>query len=171
MKLKSVLSTIAASAVAFAVIATFSQPSFAQRGKTVYFCGKSSAGIPTTYARTASGKRIPIIRWEKDWSEKYTPEKRCEIVSKKIQEAEEKDVLKVLKVGLENNQRVICAAKNVDEACEVLLFTLRSGDDPNKLLGTLIGTAYSSGSIVIHSDDPYEADYYELSNILSKESE
>jgi len=75
--------SIAASAIALCSIAIFSQPGFAQNGKVVYFCGKSSRGIPTTYARIPEGKRIPVISWEKVWSQ-YTPEKCCHTATNSV---------------------------------------------------------------------------------------
>ena len=93
MKLKSILLTIAASAVAFSSIATFSQQNFAQNPKVVFYCRKNSTGISTTYARTPDGKTTPIISWEKTWSNEYDPAEVCKIVSNKFQEAEEKGAL------------------------------------------------------------------------------
>lgn len=93
MKLKSILLTIAASAVAFSSIATFSQQNFAQNPKVVFYCRKNSTGISTTYARTPDGKTTPIISWEKTWSNEYDPAEVCKIVTNKFQEAEEKGTL------------------------------------------------------------------------------
>ena len=93
MKLKSILLTIAASAVAFSCSATFSQQNFAQNSKVVFYCRKNSTGISTTYARTPDGKTTPIISWEKTWSNEYDPAEVCKIVSNKFQEAEEKGAL------------------------------------------------------------------------------
>ena len=94
MKLKSILLTIAASAVAFSSIATFSQRNFAQNRKVVFFCGKSSTGILTTYADTPDGKTTPIISWEKTWSNEYDPEEVCGIVSEKFNDAARDDALR-----------------------------------------------------------------------------
>ena len=93
MKLKSILLTIAASAVAFSSIATFSQQNFAQNPKVVFYCRKNSTGISTTYARTPDGKTTPIISWEKTWSNEYDPAEVCKIVTNKFQEAEDKGTL------------------------------------------------------------------------------
>ena len=93
MKLKSILLTIAASAVAFSSIATFSQQNFAQNRKVVFFCGKSRTGILTTYADTPDGKTTPIISWEKTWSNEYDPKEVCGIVSEKFNDAARDDAL------------------------------------------------------------------------------
>ena len=93
MKLKSILLTIAASAVAFSSIATFSQQNFAQNPKVVFYCRKNSTGISTTYARTPDGKTTPIIRWEKTWSNEYDPKEVCGIVSEKFNDAARDDAL------------------------------------------------------------------------------
>ncbi|GGA07050.1 COP23 domain-containing protein [Okeania sp. KiyG1] len=170
MKLKSILSAIAASAVAIGSIATFSQSSFAQRGKTVYFCGKSSTGIPTTYARTASGKRIPIISWQKPWSNEFTPEKRCQIVSQKFQKAEEEGVLNYLTSAVASNSNVICGTRRYGGPCNIVLFTLRDEDQPNEVLGALFGTGFKASGPLIQSEDGSPRDYYDVAFMLTQKS-
>jgi len=170
MKLKFILSTIAASAIAFGSIAAFSQPSFAQRGKTVFFCGKSSAGIPTTYARTASGKRIPLIRWQIFWNNEYTPEKRCQIVSQNFQKAEEEGVLNYLTTGVFNNLNVICATRQYGGSCDRVLFTLSDEDNPNEVLDALFGVAYRASSpAIIKGGSPLQ-DYYDVTFLINQKS-
>jgi len=170
MKLKFILSTIAASAIAFGSIATFSQPSSAQRGETVYFCAKSSTGIPTTYARTPSGKRIPLIRWQKPWSNEFTPEKRCQIVSQKFQKADEEGVLNYLTSGVFNDLNVICATRRYGGQCDRVLFTLSHRENPNEVLGALVGVAYRASRPAIISGGPSPRDYYDATFMINQKS-
>ncbi|NEP77658.1 MAG: hypothetical protein F6K39_05425 [Okeania sp. SIO3B3] len=170
MKLKSILSTIAASAVAIGSIAKFSQPSFAQKGKTVFFCGKSSTGTPTTYGRTASGKRIPIISWQKPWSNEFTPEKRCQIVSQKFQKAEEEGVLNYFTSGVASNSNVVCATRRYGGPCDMVLFTLRKEDKPHEVTEALFGAGYKASGPVIQSEDGSPRYYYDVNFMIRQKS-
>ena len=85
MKAKLIARMIAVSAMATGSIATMSQSSYGQT--TTYFCGMSKDGVPTTFARTATGQKIAVISWEKKWSSQYSPQVRCNEVSARFQNA------------------------------------------------------------------------------------
>ena len=171
MKLQSILlTTAAASVVALGGIATFSQSSLAQKGNTVYFCGKSSNNIPTTYARTKTGKRISMISWQKPWSDEHTPEKRCQSVSQRFQKAEEEGVLNYLTSGVVNNHNVICATRQYGGPCQRVLFTLRDDDKPNEVLGALFGNAYKASGTLIQSEDGSPRYYLNVNYMIDQKS-
>ena len=172
MKLQSILlTTAAASVVAFGGIATFSQFSLAQKGNTVYFCGNSPNNIPTTYARPKTGKRISLISWQKPWSDEFTPEKRCDTVSKRFQKAEEEDRLNYITSGVVNKQNVICTTRRYGEPCQEVLFTLRDDDKPNDVLGALFGVgSLGRGSPLIQTDNGSPRNYIDIDVIIRLKS-
>lgn len=172
MKLPSILLTTAAAiVVAFGGIATFSQFSLAQKGDTAYFCGNSPNNIPTTYAVPKTGKRISLISWQKPWSDEFTPEKRCRIVSEKFQKAEDKDLLNYITSGVVNNQNVICATRKYGGPCQELLFTLRDDDKPNDVLGALLGVgSLGRGSPLIQTENGSSRIYYDIDVIIRQKS-
>ena len=172
MKLPSILlTTAAASVVAFGGIATFSQFSLAQKGDTVYFCGNSPNNIPTTYARPKTGIRISLISWQKPWSDEYTPKKRCQIVSQKFQKAEEKGLLNYITSEVVNRQNVICATRRYGGPCQELLFTLRDDDKPNDVLGALLGVgSLGRGSPLIQTENGSSRIYYDIDVIIRQKS-
>ena len=120
----------------------------------------------TTYAWTPEGKRA-IIRWVKAWgnSREWTPKTRCETVSKKFQEAYNNGSLKYIANGWENNQPVVCTARQKGGNCVTTLMTLRSGDDPIVVTKNVVELLNGRGTGVIrHSSNPNlkVQQYYEI---------
>lgn len=149
---------IAAVLIAFSTLAAISGTSKAQSSDK-YFCGTSEDGVPTTFAQTVTGNQIPIIRWEKEWNEKFTPQARCEIVSENFQTAYEEGNLNYLVVGTKNDQSTICASRiygeiplNENKECKYHLFTLRNEDDPNEIVNNLETMGYRSSGALIQSN-------------------
>lgn len=86
----------------------------AAQGTTTFVCGTSTVDgkvVPTTIAKTRRGD-VPVIRWVSTWStgSGFTPQKRCEIVSKSFQTYHEAGQLNYLTTGRVNGQAVICPA-------------------------------------------------------------
>lgn len=102
------------------------------------FDQKTNQRFPTTYAWNQRGK-IPIVRWKYKWFEnsEYTPERRCQEVSSRFQAAYDNQSLNYITNGTENNQKVICTARQQDAACANTLLTLRPGDDSLEILTAL----------------------------------
>jgi len=46
-----------------------------------------NGGVPTTFARSVTGKRIPVVRWFSTMGSEYNPNRRCEEVSNRFQDA------------------------------------------------------------------------------------
>ena len=156
MKLKKV-QPIAAMVVACGFLVSVSETGKAQSSNT-YFCGTSEDGTPTTFAQTLTGTQMPIIRWEKEWSEDYTPQSRCELVSDNFQKAYEEGNLNYLVVGEKNNQSTICASRiygqvalNDKQECKDYLFTLRNGDDPDRVVSQLEAIGSTASTALIQS--------------------
>ncbi len=99
---------------------------------------ESNNRYPTTYAWTPRGK-VAIVRWKNDWSNsnQWNPQKRCEAVSPRFQEAYSNGSMNFFTYTWENNQRVICTAFQRGGECATMLFTLRSTDDPVTIIRDL----------------------------------
>ena len=167
MQLRLFASILAASGIALSGITTISQRSNAQTN--TYFCDKSKDGVPTTFARTAAGDKIQIIRWErKRIVGNLTPQERCQKVSSKFQKASEAGVLNYLTTGVKNHQKVLCAAQRYGEtSCYFDLYTIVEKDDNtvNKVIENLQELGFGVGGPVIQSSDgssPIFIDMYRL---------
>lgn len=102
-----------------------------------FYCG-SSRGVPTTIARTENGNK-PIIYWvSTNLPEGLTPQDRCQQVAKRLQAAQDNQRLSHLSSGSMNGQPVICVSDKFGGDCVDLLFTLKSGSDPKKILNQLL---------------------------------
>lgn len=108
-------------------------PVQAQEKKVSFTCEKIQAQdrqemIPTTVALTARGT-VPIIGWKTNAFGNYPPQKRCEEVSKRFQEAYDNGSLNYITNGTINKQTVICTALKDKGECHTLLMTLLPQDD------------------------------------------
>jgi Circadian oscillating protein COP23 len=92
--------------------------------------------VPTTIAWNGSGKRA-FIQWVKQMDKYWTPEKRCQEVSQRMQEAYTAGTFKYLTNGKMNGQRVICTTTEINGDCKNLLMTLRPEDKPLKFMNEL----------------------------------
>ncbi|MBO3458816.1 MAG: COP23 domain-containing protein [Aetokthonos hydrillicola CCALA 1050] len=114
-------------------VAIMNQPSYA--GTPTFYCGHNSQGLPVTFARTQDGKNVPMIRWLSNnyFSEKLTPEKRCQEVSRRFQRNFDNGNLRFINAGILRGQPVVCAAPQKKSPCtsSTLLFTLKRGSDAN----------------------------------------
>lgn len=109
------------------------------RLKMNFVCEAGKNGIPTTYALTPIGKK-PVIRWVSKYFEGsgYTPQRRCEEVTQKMQTAENNGVLNFITVGRENNQDVICFSTVKGGKCDLTLLTLKPNDSAGKAVDDLL---------------------------------
>ncbi|MDJ0844068.1 COP23 domain-containing protein [Crocosphaera sp.] len=118
----------------------------------------------TTYAWTSKGKQA-VVRWVKDWhkNSEWTPEKRCEVVSSKFQEAYNNGSLQYIMNGWENNQPVICTTQQKGGDCVTTLMTLRPEDDPIKMTRNMVNLLRGRATGVIrHSATEQSQQYFEI---------
>jgi len=103
----------------------------------IFVCEKSK-GVPTTFVRTPKGK-YPIIKWVSSHfsSAGYTPEVRCQGVTKRFQTFYENGVLNYITTGIFNNQPVVCVANTYGGPCQGVLFTLKRGQDASRVVQQL----------------------------------
>lgn len=167
MVLKSIIAL--GTGCVFTVLCTIPLVSLAQTNDEVRFiCAsgfdkRSNQRLPTTYAWTQRGK-IAIMRWKYPWfkNSEYTPQRRCEEVSSRFQTAYDNQTLDFITNGTENNQEVICTARQYRGACADTLLTLRPNDDSLEILTDLKDQLKGRGKEpIIHKSGKKQV-YYEI---------
>lgn len=135
-----------------------------QLGDIQFTCGQnydrdSQQYIFTTFAWNSEHKK-PIISWNNETFSNagFDPQKRCEAVSPRFQEAYANRTLKFLTHGTMNGQSVICSSSQVGGECQTLLLTLLPEDDPLQTLEQLsdIFLGYASSPLQQSSEDPIQ---------------
>lgn len=164
MKAKMFAHVLAASAIALSSIATMARPIQAQT--TTYFCAPNKDGVPTTYARTMSGKKIALFSWMRTWNQAYSAKARCELVSARFQNASRDGVLNYLTIGYINGQQVLCAASRYGDTCSHLLLTLRPEDNASRVIETLRQMGYTASGPIVQSDTASPYVYVDVNQIL-----
>ncbi|WP_201322117.1 COP23 domain-containing protein [Pseudanabaena sp. lw0831] len=107
-----------------------------EQDKQVTFACVATDKTITTVVRT-SNRDIPIITWtSKIFSSDWTPEKRCQQVTRKFENLRQKNALKYITTSVVNGSPVICAVKTVNESCtdEEILITLKDRSEAQKVL-------------------------------------
>ncbi|MCY7367871.1 MAG: COP23 domain-containing protein [Chamaesiphon sp.] len=110
-----------------------SQAAPAKADMTTFACVKQGEDYATV-AKRANRTTPPIIIWKDKTFGKYTPQKRCDIVSKRLTQAVGKQSgrLKTLKLthGSVGSSSVICFINHPDAKCDSknILFTLKPED-------------------------------------------
>jgi hypothetical protein len=110
-----------------------------QAGSNIqFFCHQTQINgklIPVTYIRNPSQTRKMII-WEKTLGDQ-NPLQRCNQVSERLQQAEDKNQLNMITTGIVNKQKVICTTDKYDGACQTVLLTLEPNENKWKILEEL----------------------------------
>ncbi|MCU0534726.1 MAG: COP23 domain-containing protein [Hydrococcus sp. Prado102] len=134
--------------------------------KVQFICNQSfnkgtGERLPTTFAWTEKGK-IAIVRWKTEEFASYSPQRRCDEVSPRFQEAYDNGTLKMITNGRMNGQPVICTATAYRGECQTLLMTLRSTDDSLRVLNSFndVLSGRSTGPILHNSGSPQV--YYQV---------
>ncbi|MFM2061808.1 MAG: hypothetical protein RLZZ507_1478 [Cyanobacteriota bacterium] len=97
------------------------------------FDQKANNNLPTTFAWHSKGKTA-LIRWETNYFRNYSPQRRCEEVSPRFQQAYDNGTINLITNGRMNNQPVICTVREYGAACDTLLMTLRPEDNSLQVL-------------------------------------
>lgn len=124
---------------------------------------RSKQRVPTTFAWAQRGK-IAIVRWKYKWFEnsKYKPQQRCEEVSSRFQTAYNNLSLQYLTNGTQNNQPVICTARQTGGACDTTLLTLRPEDDSLEILTQLSDVLKGRGGPPVEHSSGKKQVYYRI---------
>lgn len=165
MKIQLFGTVLAGLALALGALAAISQPVRAQT--TTYFCDKGKGGVPATFARNATGKKIEVIRWEKEWGG-ITREERCQIVSARFEKVSAAGAISLITTGIKNGQNVICTCKEYGAPCTDLLFTLRPEESPNQVLKDLFGEGYFARGPLIQKEDGSPQLYIDMERFLQE---
>jgi Circadian oscillating protein COP23 len=166
-------------------------PAQATQPEVQFTCNKSFDSAKqeyyyTTFAWNENNKK-PLVMWQtEDFSGSgFTPEKRCQKVSPRFQQAYNQGSLNFIANGTMNNQPVLCTTKEVtgeQPQCETLLITLQHRDDGKKALSqlseVLLGQANgpvthdesttSNGTIHHHNQTAYVA--VDINEFLAQEN-
>lgn len=184
IKFVSLTITIMAIAVGCAKTSTIDSaaPTPKSDNKIRFVCSKTydeatKDYIYSTIAWNPQHKR-PIIHWQReDFSGNgFTPQKRCEVVSPRFQEAYNKGNLNYFTQGTMNGQPVICTANLIGDSCNTLLITLKHEDNAQQTLEQLsdLFLGYASGAIsqssgeIAYSDDNRMFIKVDIEEFLSK---
>jgi len=128
--------------IALPLVSAF--PAHAEKPKVNFYCSTSIKQLRTV-AKTKT-REINLVIWSSEAFDKsgYSPERRCKIVSDRLQSFAESGSLRYLTTGKINSQNVICVTKFKSKNClpNGLVLTLEPGDDPNKVLETLFSSAF-----------------------------
>ncbi|OCR00691.1 hypothetical protein BCD67_12025 [Oscillatoriales cyanobacterium USR001] len=102
-----------------------------------FFCSDNN-GVPTTFVETQKGS-FPIIRWVSTYfsDHGYEPITRCRQVSSKFQQFFNNGTLNYITTGTVNSLPVICVSNTKGGACTGVLFTLKPGEDANRIIRQL----------------------------------
>lgn len=147
---------------------TGTEPAEANEQEVQFICSegydpKSNERVPTTFAWTQRGK-MAIVRWKYKWfnNSDYTSQRRCQEVSSRIQTAYNNDSLQYLTNGTQNNQPVICTARQKASACDTTLLTLRPDDDSLLVLSQLNDIFRGKGGSPIEHSSGKRQVYYKI---------
>lgn len=165
--IKLFIQSLTVSALVVSAIASTSQSGSAETTNT-YFCGTSNGGVPTTFARGATGKRLPIVRWFSTLGSKYTPKVRCQEVSTRFQAAYEKGLLNYMTTGIMAGQQVVCASSQYGGSCSHLLFTLKPGQNASEAIQALFDIGAQARGPLVQSEDASPQIYVDM-NLLRRD--
>jgi len=131
-----VLTQMLVSTVIGSAIVTNTASVRAQEDSGKFACGTSydeklNKRVPTTLFWSGTGNKKAVIQWTKQINKDWTPQKRCEAFSQRIQSIYEASPDRVLyfTTGKTGGSKTICATDRVNGSCKQLLMTLRPGDN------------------------------------------
>ncbi len=159
---------LAATVFSGGLLVTSNSPALAQTEAGKFTCGTSfneklNKRVPTTIYWTSTDKKA-IIQWTKQINQNWTPQRRCEEFSGRIQSiyAANPDRL-FFTNGKMSGNNVICATDRVNGACKQLLMTLRSEDKPLTFLQEFKETFNANYTVgVIQHGSPEPPMYVEI---------
>ncbi len=171
MKLRCLSSLLVAAAMSGGVILPNVQPSHAETsGDMRFFCAKSlnpqtGKAVPTTMAKTKRGN-VAMIRWQSTYfsanGKSFTPQDRCQEVSRRFQTFYQDGVLAYLTTGKMNAQNVICVSDEYGGPCQGLLLTLEPKDNPEEVLKALLNVRTRARGAITRSTGTSYVDVQEF---------
>lgn len=119
--------------------------------KLTFQCSDNN-GIPITVAKAEEGDELSLIRWISDFFKPagYDAKVRCNQVSARFAAYSKDNPFAYLTTGKMNGQSVVCFTSKSDSGCgegislfNGLLFTLKSTDDAQQILDSLVAVLQS----------------------------
>ncbi len=133
------------------------------------FDSESNGALPTTFAWTTRGK-IAVVRWQTEnfADAGFDPQKRCDEVSPRFQEAYDNNTIGLITNGTIDNQPVICTSDAPGGTCNTLLITLRPEDDSLQVLNNLrqVLNGEQVGPVKHNADTPQIYYQVDIENFL-----
>jgi hypothetical protein len=152
--------------VALGLLPFTAQPGHAAEDR--YYCGKIN-DTPTTMMRTPR-RDVPLVMWlTKTFGSTWTPENRCDLVSKQFQAAHEANQ-KFLTIGKKNDFDIICAARVAGGNCERQLLTIPKSMNPSASLNALGNITSGLASAAFLNRPHVRSDYESYSDGWGGES-
>lgn len=153
-------SVILGTAITLGILPLSVKPSFAQ-GQEVYYCGELN-DAPATMMR-AGRQDIPITQWITTEFGEWTPDARCQEVSRQFQIAHETG-RDFLTTGEKNGYNIICATSVAGGNCEEQLMTISPGQNADISLETLENIQNGTTSAVLLNSDTIYSEYRSYDN-------
>ena len=165
-KIKYQLLSTTIAAIGFSSLGNMSNIAYSNStntGNVQFACSQSynqerTEYVFTTFAWNPVNKK-PLIVWKSEdmTSQGFNPQKRCELVSPRFQQAYDNGTLKFMREGEFNNQSVICTVSNIGDSCDTgtLLLTLSPEENPEQTLAQLsdILLGYGDSALQQNSED------------------
>lgn len=129
------------SVVTFGLVMAASQPAIAERAQGRIYCSQDG-NTPTTVIDNGS-RTVGLVRWTRDFSPEWDPQKRCEQVSKKFAQNQASGLLVEIVPARANGLPVLCASPGRVDSAEYIcpdaqiLMTLRYEDDASNFIDRL----------------------------------
>jgi Circadian oscillating protein COP23 len=149
-----------------------------QRPIVKFYCGQSfdpdsNQILPTTLIASSARKEpVAFIQWKSTDFGEFTPQKRCDIVSPKLQQAWKNRRLDYLMAGVspQTGQGIICGASKKTKCDRSnMLFTLDSGSDASAVIKRIRSIQWGKNSNPISQGSGNETvDMQKLVEELSK---
>jgi hypothetical protein len=118
-----------------------------------FYCAEYK-GVYRTFANSARGRRI-LFNWINTVSGGWTPVRRCQEVSGRLQKFSDNNMLRYLRTGYVNRQPVICVVGKTGGNCnsQQVLLTLKPNDDPEAMLLNIMDLRRSVTKPISLNDD------------------
>jgi hypothetical protein len=125
------------------------------RAEPVKFACERHEGRLTTTAQTQRGK-VELIRWVETFGVGQPELHRCQGVAERLQNLYDQN-LRFLTTGRYNRTSIICAARQLNEACDTngLVLVLRPNLNPQQALIRLFSISYKRKGIINESSRLY----------------
>jgi len=162
--------SVASTAFLFSGLMGLDQSVMAESSRVISFECQVKRGLYTTVA-SRSGKSIDLFVWDSNRfaSSGYTNERRCDLVSKRLQSYSFGKLRQdQLTHGIMNGEKIICTALSKDSGCNKLVYTLHPEDNARDKLQAVLGLTKGNVSASIHETS--ERLYVDINNLFDEMS-